>query len=102
MPDFVKVAKLSEVPPGRCKSVEVDGDRIAIFNVGGQVYALQDSCSHLGAPLSSGYLGRDSVSCEWHGATFDLKTGEALSAPAKEAVPVYTVRVSGDDIELLI
>lgn len=102
MPDFVKVAKVSEIPPGKCFKADVNGSKIAIFNVAGQLFALEDSCSHLGAPLSSGFLGKDSISCEWHGATFDLRTGEALSAPAKDPVPTFEVRISGDDIEIAV
>lgn len=102
MPDFVKVAGLSDVLPGKCFKADVNGCKIVLFNVAGQIFALEDSCSHLGAPLSSGYLGKDSISCEWHGATFDLRTGEALSAPAKEPVQTYEVRITGDDIEVAV
>lgn len=100
MGDFVKVAKASEIPPGRCRAVDVNGLKIAIFNSGGTFFALEDSCSHLGAPLSSGFPGKNSISCEWHGATFDLCTGAALSAPAKDPVQTYTVRVVDDDVEV--
>ncbi len=100
MPDFVKVAKEEDIPAGRCRAVEVHGLKIAIFNVGGILYAVEDSCSHLGAPLSTGFLGKDSISCELHGATFDLRTGKALNAPAKGPVETFKVRVAEGDVEV--
>ncbi|MBY0552614.1 MAG: non-heme iron oxygenase ferredoxin subunit [Candidatus Obscuribacterales bacterium] len=102
MPEFVKVARLSEILPGKCFKADVNGAKIVLFNVAGQIFAMEDSCSHLGAPLSSGYLGKDSISCEWHGATFDLRTGKALSAPAKDPVPTYPVRIKDDEVEIAL
>lgn len=97
---FVKAAKLSDVPPGKCKAVEIAGKKVAIFNIGGTLYAVEDSCTHMGIPLSEGFTGKGSVTCHWHGATFDLTTGEALSAPATEPIEVYQLRVVQDDIEV--
>lgn len=68
----------------------------------GVIHALEDSCTHLGAPLSQGFVSKDSITCEWHGASFDLKSGAALCAPAKDPVNVYEVRIKGDDIEVLV
>lgn len=102
MGEFVKVFKASDLAPGRCRSVEAGGLKIAIFNIKGTLYAIEDSCSHLGAPLSLGFPGKDSISCEWHGATFDLRTGEPLSPPARTPVAVYNVRINGEDVEVEI
>jgi 3-phenylpropionate/trans-cinnamate dioxygenase ferredoxin subunit len=102
MQGFVKAATLSELPPGKCKAVDVEGVKMVLVNSGGTIHALEDSCSHLGAPLSQGFLAKTSITCEWHGASFDLKTGEALNAPAKDPVTIYEVRIVGDDIEVLL
>ena len=102
MQEFVKVARLSEFSGSKCKAVEVSGQRLLLVNTPAGVFAVEDACSHLGAPLSQGFATKDSITCEWHGASFDLRTGEALCAPAKDPISVYEVRVIGDDIEVLI
>ena len=95
-----KVASISEIKPGQCKTVEVGGVAVAIFNIKGQFYAVADSCTHMGAPLSTGYTANGTITCEWHGATFDLTTGEALCAPAKDPLAVYKLYINGDDLEI--
>ena len=102
MKEFTRAASTADLPPGKCKAVDVLGAKIVLVNSGGTIYALEDSCSHLGAPLSQGFLTKTSITCEWHGASFDLATGEALNAPAKDPVNVYEVRVNGNDIEVLV
>ncbi len=102
MQEFVRVLSLSELPVGKCKAVEIHGQRIVLVNTGGTIAALEDSCTHLGAPLSEGFLTKDSITCEWHGASFDLLSGAATSAPATEPVRVYETRLVGDEIEVLI
>ncbi|MBX9689974.1 MAG: non-heme iron oxygenase ferredoxin subunit [Candidatus Obscuribacterales bacterium] len=102
MQGFVKAASLKEILPGKCKALELNGLKIVLVNQGGSLYALEDACTHLGAPLSQGFLSKDCITCEWHGASFDLRTGEALSAPAREPLRTFELRLSGDDIEVLI
>lgn len=101
MQEYTKVARLEELKPGKCKAIELNGQRIVLLNAGGNIHALEDSCSHLGAPLSQGFLSPNSITCEWHGASFDLASGAALNAPAKDPVRVYEVRIIGEDIEIL-
>jgi 3-phenylpropionate/trans-cinnamate dioxygenase ferredoxin subunit len=100
MAEFIKVAKVGDIQPGQAKAVKAGSASLALFNVGGKYFALDDCCTHKGAPLSSGMLSGTSITCEWHGATFDLATGTALCAPATEPVKTYTVKVNGDDIEV--
>lgn len=101
MGEFIKVAKTDELKPGQAKAVQLDGDlRIALFNVGGAYYALEDFCPHKGAPLATGLVGGKTVSCEWHGATFDLETGATVAGPGGRGVQSYKVRVVDDDIEV--
>ncbi len=97
---FVRVASRSELREGAPLCVEVHGARIALFRIGGEIHALQDRCTHLGGPLSEGFVEGEEVECPWHSARFNLKTGEALSPPAFESVRVYPVRVTGDEIEI--
>lgn len=97
---FVRVASLSEVPEGELVSVEAEGKPVCLAKVEGEVYAFADKCSHRDFPLSNGELDPDecSVSCEWHGARFDLRTGSVLSLPATRPIPVYPCRVEGDEV----
>ena len=100
MAGFVKVAKTGDVALGSAKMVEAGGKKIAIFNVDGKYYAIDNTCTHRGGPLAEGALEGKEVTCPWHGAVFDVTTGEALGPPAPKPVSRYEVRVSGKDIEV--
>src|SRR6266705_1564419 len=97
MAEFVKVAKTSDIAPGEARAVEAGGKRIALFNVDGTFYAIDDTCTHRGGPLSE--VGTE-VTCPWHGAVFDVTTGGVLGAPAPQDVARYPVRIEGGDIEV--
>ncbi len=98
MPEFVKVADRSELPPGGKKLADVGGRAIAVFNVDGSFYAIDDVCTHDGGPLAEGELLGCEVECPRHGARFDVRTGKAMSFPAFEPVTTHRVDVRGDDI----
>ncbi len=98
MSNFLKVAVRSELPPGGKKLVDLDGRSIALFNVGGEFYAIDDVCTHDGGPLAEGELEGAEIRCPRHGARFDVRTGQALGFPAFEAVDTLAVEVRGDDI----
>ncbi|MBI4586059.1 MAG: non-heme iron oxygenase ferredoxin subunit [Planctomycetes bacterium] len=100
MADFVKVAKTNDIEPGQARLVDVKGKRIALFNVDGQFFALDNTCTHRGGPLAEGEISGHEVTCPWHGATFDIRTGEVVGPPARQPVPRYNVRVSEVDIEI--
>jgi nitrite reductase/ring-hydroxylating ferredoxin subunit len=100
MPQFVTVATINEIPPGHARLVEVNGNEIALFNVGGTFHAIDNSCTHVGGPLCEGEVHGAEVTCPWHGAVFDLSTGRALGPPAFEAVNRYEVRVEGSDVQI--
>jgi len=100
MSKFVKVARRSEIDDQSVKCVEVEGKRVAIFNLGGELYAIDDTCTHKGGPLSEGSIEGDEVECPWHGAHFNIKTGHVTAPPAAENVTRYNVRLAGDDIEI--
>ena len=100
MGEFVRVAAKSEIAPETSKLVEVAGKKIAVFNVDGTFCAIDDTCTHKGGPLSEGEVEGDEVTCPWHGATFNMKTGEATGGPAPAGVTCYTIRVEGDNVEI--
>ena len=97
MPGFVKMATLEELPPGASKEVEHDGRIYALFNVDGQISALDGICPHQGGPLAEGQVEGTTVTCPWHGWQFDVQTGQnSLGGRLKQ--PVYPVKVEGQDI----
>jgi nitrite reductase/ring-hydroxylating ferredoxin subunit len=97
---FTTVATVQEVPPGRAKQVTVNGRAIGIFNVGGTFYAIEDQCTHRGAPLSEGECDGTEVVCPWHGARFDLTSGAHRSPPASRGVAAYKVQLVGDEVQV--
>ncbi len=97
---FVKVVRKSKLPENDSTYVEVEGNRIALFNLEGEIYALDDACPHVGGPLSQGRVMEGEVECPWHGSRFDIRTGEVRMFPAREDVATYRVRVTGDDVEV--
>ncbi len=78
--------------PGSCKTVEVSGSRIALFNVAGKFYAMDDTCAHLGGPLGEGTLDGVIVTCPWHGWQYDVSSGACQTNPSVQMV-CYEVRV---------
>jgi 3-phenylpropionate/trans-cinnamate dioxygenase ferredoxin subunit len=93
MPNYVKVATVTDIPPGAKKIVEVDGVEVVVVNLDGAFYALEDVCTHDGGPLGEGRLDGCQLICPRHGARFDVRTGAALTMPAFEPAPTYAVRV---------
>jgi nitrite reductase/ring-hydroxylating ferredoxin subunit len=77
-------------------------EAVAVFAVDGRLCATQAKCPHLGGPLSEGSLAGKVLTCPWHGAQFDVCTGELLRGPATRALDVYTVRIQGDIGELVV
>lgn len=100
MPEFVKVVRIDEVSPGQAKLVEAGGKKIALFNVAGSFHAIDNNCTHVGGPLCEGELNGTEVTCPWHGAIFDVTSGQVLGPPAGAPVSRYNVRVAGPDIEV--
>lgn len=100
MADFVKVAQTNEIEPGQARIVGVKGKKIALFNVEGQFFAIDNTCSHKGGPLAEGEVSGHEVTCPWHHGRFDVRTGEVVGPPPQRAVTRYGVRVTGTDIEI--
>lgn len=98
MVEFVKVAKTSDLKPGKAKILKAKGKEIALYNVNGKFYATQNECTHEGGPLGEGDLDGKVVTCPWHASMFDITTGKVLSPPAIEDVKTYKVKVKGEDV----
>ncbi len=97
--EFVKVAALTDIPAGASKLVEVNQVRVALFNLDGEIHAIEDVCTHDGGPLVEGTIVNEcQVQCPRHGARFDIRTGAALSFPAFEATNTYAVQVKDGEV----
>ena len=101
MTDFVSVAKVAEIPPGTGRTVEVKGIWIALFNVDGIFYAVDNTCPHAGGPLGEGKLAEAIVECPWHGWRFDLRTGMRVGNPNFE-VPCCQVRIVDEQVQIAL
>jgi 3-phenylpropionate/trans-cinnamate dioxygenase ferredoxin subunit len=97
---WVDVAPAAEFLPGTCRTVDLEGIPVAIFNVNGTYHAIEDVCTHETETLSEGVWEGEEITCPRHAARFSLVTGEALSPPAYEAVLTFSVRVSEGTVQV--
>ena len=95
--EFIKVAQISDLAPGEKMLVEYDEDDVGLFNLGGEIYAISDVCTHDDGPLVEGRLDGEWIICPRHGARFNVKTGQQ-TMPAFAPAPLYEVKIEGDDI----
>ncbi len=102
MTQFVRACALADVPEEGALGVEVKDTPVAIIRAGGEIFALHDVCSHAEVPLSEGEVYDHTIECWLHGSCFDLRTGEPTGLPATEPVPVYPVKIEGDDVLVAI
>ncbi len=102
MPDWIRVCARSELLPGEYR-VAWDGDAaIAVFNIDGELYAIEDVCTHDGGELTGGELHGFEIECPRHGARFDVRTGRVTRLPAVRPVKTYATRVNDGEIEVEI
>ncbi len=101
MSNLIRVASTSDLKPGENKVVNVNGVDIALFNVDGQFFALNNTCPHRGGPLGEGFLEADVVTCPWHGWRFNVKTGVSPVVPTAK-VKTYDIKVEGSDVMVAI
>ena len=92
---FLEIGKAGELREGTMRRCDVAGRRILLANVGGRLYAVDDTCTHEEASLSTGVLKGEHVKCPLHNSRFDLRTGKALEEPAEEPLRTYPVREEG-------
>ena len=100
MAAYVKVANAADLQPGQALLVNAGDRRVALFNVGGTCYAIDDTCTHRGGPLSEGTLENDVVTCPWHSARFCVRDGRVQGPPASRNVASYPARVADGNIEI--
>jgi len=98
MSKLMKIAETKDVAPGTGKVVEVEGHNIALLNVAGTFHAIDNTCTHVGGPLGEGELEGEIVTCPWHGAKFNVESGEVLEPPARKGVQSFPVKVQGNDV----
>ncbi len=104
MSGFVEVARVEEVPPGTATVIEVGGMQLALVNVGGSFFAVDNECTHRGGFLGEGEINTDwsewAIECPLHGSVFDVRTGEVLNLPAPTPVRTYAVEVEGGVVKV--
>jgi nitrite reductase (NADH) small subunit len=94
---FLRAARKDDVPAGSIREFQVDGKTLAISNVDGKFYAINNTCLHRGGPLGEGVLAGKIVTCPWHGWQYDVTTGNVAGNPAV-GVGCFTTEVRGDDV----
>ena len=102
MTQYVRACALTDLTDNEALGVEVKGEPVAVVRTGGEVFAIRDVCSHAEVPLSEGEVYDHTIECWLHGSCFDLRTGEPTGLPATEPVPVYPVKIEGDDVLVAI
>lgn len=98
MTEFIRVASVGEISPGDRKLIDFEEVTVALFNINGRYYCVEDVCTHDGGPVAEGELTGYAIACPRHGAEFDVRDGRVLSMPAVTPIPTYQVKVEGDDI----
>ncbi len=100
MSEWVTVARVDELAPGEWRVADVDGVQVAVFNLDGQHYAIEDVCTHDAGQLTGGSVEGDQIVCPRHGARFCIRTGVALSAPAYEPTTIFPVRIENGEVQV--
>jgi len=98
MTEFVKIARVEDIPPGHRLWHDFLEETVVVFNVGGEFFCIADRCTHDNGPLEDGELEDHEIECPRHGARFDIRTGQVLSLPATSPVPTFAVKVEDGDI----
>ena len=99
MSDFVTVADAKEIGPGEGRVVEVNGDEVALFNLNGTFYAIDNMCVHQGGPLGEGMLEGENVICPWHSWKYNVKTGVCATNPSMK-VKTYSVKIEDGQVKV--
>jgi len=96
--DFQRACAVTDVADGSAVRVTIDGVPVAVVRSSGEVSAIHDVCSHANVALSEGEIDDQTIECWLHGSRFDLVTGRPTGLPATQPVPVYPVKIDGDDV----
>jgi 3-phenylpropionate/trans-cinnamate dioxygenase ferredoxin component len=100
MSEWINVIEKSALADGEHVVVDVDGIDVAVFKLDGQFYAIEDVCTHDGAPIADGMLDGDEIVCPRHGARFCVKTGAVKSPPAYEDIACFPVRIESGTVQV--
>ncbi len=99
--EFISVAKISDLPPGTCKSIDTEEWGVALFNIDGQIHALDNTCPHAGGPLGEGSIEGEYIACPWHGWKFHIPSGTCQKNPTPSLnVPCFDVRIVDGTIQI--
>ena len=98
MSDFVRACSVENVPDDGAYRVVLNGTPISVVRSDGDIYAIYDVCSHADVSLSEGDVEGTTIECWLHGSRFDLTSGKPIGLPATRPVPVYPVKIDGDDV----
>ncbi len=98
--EFYSITNQDQLGVGERLFVEIGNRSIVILNVDGKIFAIADVCSHDDGPLGDGDVSDHIIKCPRHGATFDIKTGKALSLPAIVEIPTYPVKITDGEIQV--
>lgn len=102
MTEFKTVMKVSNISEGQIKEITINGKVIIIMQSGGSYYALEGICSHEHNPLAGGFVEGKVLTCPWHGAQFDIRTGKVLALPATTHLTTYEIKVDEGEIKVKI
>jgi nitrite reductase (NADH) small subunit/3-phenylpropionate/trans-cinnamate dioxygenase ferredoxin subunit len=97
---YAKVGQIGDFPAGALKKVTISGEDVVVSNIGGQLYAIADKCTHRGGPLSEGELEGTTVTCPWHGGQFDMTNGVVVQPPPMTNEASYEVKVEASNVFL--
>lgn len=103
MPErYVTVAKVGDLEPGELMYVEVGDEPVCLINLDGELFALNDTCTHEEASLSDGTIEGDEIECPLHGGAFAIRTGQPVAFPVVVPVETYGVRIAGDEVQVAV
>ena len=100
--NWVTVGKADYLEPGELMYVEVEDEPVCLINLDGEIFALNDTCTHEDASLSDGTIVGDEIECPLHGGAFYIRTGEAAAMPVVVKTEKYKVRIQGDDLQVSV
>ncbi len=98
--DWIDVARACEIDEDCCKLFDLDDEDIAIYNLGGEFFAIEDRCTHDGGDLASGWVEDGCAVCPRHGARFDIRTGKVMAPPAYEDIHAFPTRVRDNRVQI--
>ncbi|MCS7230166.1 MAG: non-heme iron oxygenase ferredoxin subunit [Candidatus Kryptonium sp.] len=100
--EYIQIAKIDEIKNGELKVFEVNDESVILINLNGEIFAYKNQCSHMELELNDAEIDGEILTCPWHGAKFDIRTGAVVRLPASQPLEKYEVKVEGDKIFIKI